>query len=286
MINYFRSTGPDGDTVVAFDPTRDNPILTASSTHPNFEAIVAGLEADNPAVLDLFDVVGTAMRSFNQITERVSWDGMNVLFDGSPLHNTLADHLTRVIKSGDVEGFKAVARFWERLSANPSEHSREQAYDWLAAEKFSITEDGMLVGYKGVFDRGGSYASVAKSTVPDKPSAFVNGKPLPQRSTVSQKIGDVVTLPREEVTFNPRETCAAGLHVGTYKYARTYGDTVLEVLVDPSAIVSIPTDAGGAKMRVWKYTVSRVASEKNDSPVLSSGASTTGWADVGYISYD
>lgn len=272
-------------TVTAFNPDSDTPVYTASETHPRWEDILDGLITGDPDVWELFDVAKGVMNSFRQVTERVTYDGSNVLFDGDPIHTVLANQLQRAIEDGNKDNFTALARFWEKLESNPNAHSREQAYEFLASHQFQITADGDVVGFKGVSrSADGTYHSWASSEVAGKPSAFVDGKPLPAKVRVKQHIGAVVTMPRSEVHHDPRKHCSRGLHVATQGYANGYGDTVLEVHVNPRDIVSVPNDAGGEKVRVCRYTVARVASgDYGTRPVLSG---STPAAKPQYVGYD
>jgi hypothetical protein len=285
-------TDVDGfSTVTAFREESRDSIYSADSFHPHWNAILGGLRTGDPRVWDLFDVAGGVMRSFQQVTDRVAWDGHDVLWDGDPVHDVLAKQLSRALKGGDSDTYTALAKFWEKLASNPDEHSREQAYNWLASHDFQITLDGDVVGYKGVNNAGWNgeevYVSTAASGVSGKPSGYVNGVPVPERSAIPQVVGDVVTMPRAEVEHNPNLTCSRGLHVGDYTYARGYGDTVLEVLVNPADIVSVPTDAGGRKVRVWRYTISRVVDKSTFEPAKTvlhnENEVANSWSgDVGY----
>lgn len=277
--------GTDGPaTVTAFRADSDKPVYMADANHPHFVAILDGLRRGDEGVWDLFDVAGGVMRQFKQVTDRVSWDGENVLFDGDPIHSVLADQLSRALQQGNPDVYVALAKFWEKLESNPSAHSREQAYEFLATHAFQITPEGDVVGYKGVTENNdGTYASTATSQAIGKPSAYVNGKPLAERQRVVQRIGDTVTMPRSEVVHDPSLSCERGLHVATYDYAAGYG-TVLEVHVNPRDIVSVPNDAGGAKVRVCRYVVAGLADAPDESaPVLRDETKATVWAgDVGY----
>lgn len=283
-------TDVDGfSTVTAFRPDAADAIYTADSFHPFWKEIIAGLRSGDPTVWDRFDVAGGIMRSFKQVTDRVAWDGENVLWDGDPVHDVLANQLARALKGGDSDTYTALAKFWEKLASNPDEHSREQAYQWLASHDFQITLDGDVVGYKGVYEwENGGYKSTAQSRVADKPSGYVNGVAIPAMSFIPQAVGDVVTMPRGEVEHNPNLTCSRGLHVGDYSYARGYGNTVFEVLVNPADIVSVPTDAGGRKVRVWRYTINRVVDKSTFAPAKSvlhnENEVSESWNDVGYTS--
>lgn len=285
-IPHFISRGGAVEVVTVFDETRPNPVLTADANHPHYQAILDGLLAGDESVYDLFDVAGGVMRRFQQITDRVTWDGTNVRLDGDVVHSAIADQIRRTIETGEQD-YRPLVRFWEKLESNPNEHSRQQAYDFLAAHTFQITEDGDVVGFKGVTRTvDGEFVSGWSSQVPDVPSAYVDGEPVPPQSVVPNKVGTVVTMPRGEVIHDPTQACRRGLHVSTRSYAEAYGrnGAVLEVHVNPRDIVSVPTDGGGEKVRVCRYRVARVALDSySDRPVLRDNDKTPSWAgDVGY----
>lgn len=270
---YYPATLTRGNgiaSVTAFN-VETGEVFQANENHPRWNEILDGLRWGHESVWGLFNLATAVMSRMQAVTERISYNGSEVLFDGDPVHSALSAHLERAIVGGNVDDYTAVAKFWEKLETNPNEHSRTQAYDWLACHEFQITENGDVVGYKGVNDNGdGTYTSGWSSAVADVPSGFVNGVPVPPLSRIPQKIGDVVSMPRNEVAHDPTQACKRGLHVATYGYAAGYG-TVLEVHVNPRDIVSVPTDANGAKVRVCRYTVARVASkQRSNEPVLHS----------------
>lgn len=276
------------DSVTAFNPDAENPVFVADSFHPHFDAILHGLEWGDPGVWALFSVGAGIASRFNTITDRVSWNGKSILWDGDVVHSVLAEQLERAIAHGDPDNYIALAKFWEKLESNPSDHSRTQAYDWLACHKFQITPEGDVVGYKGVHSgtEEGTFLSSWASQVAGKPSAFVNGLPVPELSQVPQKVGDIVTMPRSEVVHDPREACRRGLHVATRNYiGYSYGGNLLEVHVNPRDIVSVPTDGQGAKVRVCRYEVARIAVPENEmstAPVLKDVPENVWAGDVGY----
>lgn len=273
-------------TLVAFNPEAREPVFMANGLHPNFEAIKAGLDAGDPNVWNLFNIVDAVMSRFVAISERYAWNGRDILFDGDPIEGPLSDLLTRCLETGDIENLTAVAKFGENLAQNPNEHSREQAFGWLARYQFQITSEGYVVGYKGlhVGQEDGIYFSTWASKVEGVPSGFVNGIPVEPLSQIPQRVGDCVTLPRSEVKHNPNVLCDRGLHVSTENYARGYGGIVGVVLVNPRDIVSVP--GHGEKMRTCGYTLVSVDAASvpaaASAPVLS-GAAVSGWqGDVGY----
>lgn len=248
---YFTITQNGGrKTVVAFFPDREVPLQQATTdSHKNFDQIIKGLEDGDPEVYLLFDPEAKLNQEFAQVTDRVSLSNGKVFFDLVEVNDTVAEHIIRNLREDNGFDPKPLALFMERLAANPSEHSREHLYRWLAAEQFTITSEGKIVGYKGVnVSTPGQFLSTRSG-----PNVIVDGKAVD--GYVPNQPGSVVQMPRDKVTFDPNQTCSAGLHVGTWGYANGFGSATLEVEVDPADVVSVPSDSGGQKMRVWRYKV-------------------------------
>lgn len=271
--------------MVVFAPNHNPVILQADSFHPHWHQIEQGLRAGDHRVLDLFDVRAGMGRRLEMLSERVSYNGEDILFDGNVIHSVLADQIKRALESGEAD-WRPLVAFWEKLESNPQQHSKEQAYNWLATHDFKITESGDVVAYKGVVRKGdGTFDSSASSQVPDKPSGFVDGVPVAPMSVINQKVGSVVTMPRDEVKHDPSLACHRGLHVGDWSYAHGFArGAVLEVHVNPRDIVSVPNDSSYRKVRTCRYkVVSVVEQEYTGGPILRPQSVSNSWAgDVGY----
>lgn len=281
MIRYRKFDSGTRGSIVVLGP---NGVLQADSFHPHWQAIVSAAESGDERVYELFDVRAGLGRRLEMISDRVSYNGTDVLFDGNPVHTVLADQIKRALESGEAD-YMPLIRFWEKLESNPQAHSKEQAYRWLATHDFKITEDGDVVAYKGVRTLGtGEFSSISSSQVADTPSGYVDGVPVPPLSVVTQSIGSVVTMPRDEVKHDPSVACHRGLHVGDWSYARQFAKgAVLEVHVNPRDIVSVPSDESSRKVRTCKYkVVSVVTAEYSGGPVHRPAAVQESWADVGY----
>lgn len=263
MTNLTYRLVKDGDfgNVVAYFPDEENSIRTADSNHPHWKAIVTGLVADDASVYELFDVREGAARRLTALSDRVSYDGRNILFDGDVVSGPLADQIVRCLEQG-VDDYKALVAFWEKIAQNPSENSRKALFTWLEAGDFTVTLDGDIVGYKGVhkIDGPNEYQSVNAGV------AYVDG--VQKMGRIPNKPGTVVTMPRAQVNDDPNVHCHTGLHVGTWSYASGFAGTVLEVHVNPRDVVSVPNDAGCRKMRVCRYQVVQILGEPYASPIL------------------
>jgi hypothetical protein len=262
------------DNVVAVFPNESKPVQQADSSHPHWRAIVSGLQAGDPSVYSLFDVQGGLVTHLTSLSDRVSFDGSNILFDGDPQEGPLANHLLRCLEAG-VQNYEPVVKFWEKVAQNPDDRSREQLFTWLQSHDFTITENGDILGYKGVTTAAeGKFLSIHSGT------AFVDGVEV--HGQIPNNIGTVVTMPRAKVKNDPNSACSYGLHVGDWSYASSFGHgVVLEVHVNPRDVVSIPRDSSARKMRTCKYKVVKVRDEQTRAPIeLKPDESWAG--DVGY----
>lgn len=246
----------------------------AASTHPNYNEIVSRASLGDETVVELFDVSKTVATKFQGLTERVSVANGRVYLDGDEMNSPLTRQIVRFLEQG--EDFGPLANFLEKLMQNPNEHSREQLYTWLDAHDFTITPDGDILGYKGVAkDHNGNYVSINHGR------AIVNGEE--QRGAIRNNIGDVVEMPRSDVQFNPGVGCSTGLHVGTWDYASNFSQSdVLEVVVNPRDVVSVPTDCGGQKLRTCRYRVTGVTTGNYNTALKTPSV----WDDEAYSDYD
>ena len=236
----------------------DGQLLVAGSDHPNFATIVKLARDGDESVADLFDIGQAIATSFDAVSERVSYAYGELFFDGDPIQGLLVDHIIRSLEAG-LQDTSGLVAFLENLSANPNPESVSMLYDWLQANgEFTIDTDGMLIGYKGVSSDGKSIHSG---------KAIVDGEVVTGR--IPNYAGSVIEMPRSEVQFDPSIGCHTGLHVGTYEYARSFGQgELLEVRVNPRDVVSVPTDCSAQKLRCCRYTVVAPISDPYDTPVL------------------
>ena len=76
--------------------------------------------------------------------------------------------------------------------------------------------------------------------------------------TISNKVGNVVEVPRNTVDDNWRLDCSSGLHVGSIEYVRNFcandQNRVVIVKVNPADVVAVP-EYECTKLRTCKYEV-------------------------------
>ena len=236
----------------------DGELLTITSEAPRFQEIVTKVVAnDTDGLADLFSPEKAIANSFEKISTQITIRNGKVFFEGRETHSTLADHIVEFWEEGN-SNLTPLALFTEKLYSNPNEKSRDMLYDWMTEAKISISSDGNIVGYKGVTNDLRSIHSGP---------GIVNG--VPENGQLDNSPGNIVEMDRDEVTFDPDNSCAAGLHIGTYAYANSFGTRVMEVSIDPRDVVSVPAYEH-AKMRVCRYKVVQEIFSKYDSALVES----------------
>lgn len=248
------------ESITVFIPGESGP-AHAHDDHPSYDAIVSAARQDNAdTVRRLIDVVAEVASRFQPLSERVSVKNGRVYFDGDEVDDSLTRQIVRFLNE-HVDNWRPLVAFMENVAANPNMHSREQLYDWLSVRQgITITEDGEIVAYKGVArdSHDGRLRSLSSGT------AIVDGEPVSGR--IPNAVGSTVEMPRSAVAHDPGQACSTGLHVGTFEYAESWArNAMLEVLVNPRDVVSVPTDAGGEKIRVCRYLVQDIIDKPHTS---------------------
>lgn len=154
--------------------------------------------------------------------------------NGEALPDALSNRVLDFFNQGFP--FQPLLKFWEKLKANPSFNSRQMLFKFLEHNGHPITTEGNFIAYRAVNDQ-----------FLDKRTGKMNNS-----------VGSVVEVARSQVDDNPNNICSHGLHVATMEYAQSFAsgnDKLLDVEVDPSDVVAVPTDYNGTKMRVSKFKV-------------------------------
>lgn len=211
------------------------------SSDPRYNSILEAIKKDNlEAIPDLVDNAKVYVAAGLELKN-------NTLYlDGQILPEALADRIIQFQK--EQLPYEYLLKFARKLRNNPSYNSREQLYKFLEHNGHPITKQGNFIAYRGVTD---DFKDVHTRTFNNKP-------------------GSVCEIPRSEVDDNPNNTCSHGLHVACYEYAKSFGPKLVEVEVDPSDVVCVPTDYNGTKMRVCRFKVVAEAQKMNEAALVDS----------------
>ena len=261
-MQFSMTTFPDGNAVItAFI---DGEVYTITSGRPQFETVLSQLRAGDESVVQTFDAANFAQKAFHKVTDRVNIRNGVVYLDDKPIDSTIAKVIMGYLGEGNDNALPLV-RFMERLEANPSFRSREQFWRFVNSHGIHIDDQGYAIMYKSVepTDTPGLYRSVASG------QAFVNG--VEHNGQIPSRAGDVVSMPRREISDDPNVACHKGLHCGARSYAEGFfggnGRVLITVRVDPAHVVSVPTDHSDAKVRVEQYTFMEALGDRNVNTV-------------------
>ena len=173
------------------------------------------------------------------------------------------ERIVGLIKGG--HDHKPMLAYLDNLYQNVSNRAVTESYNWCSHKGLPITEDGMMIGYKGVKIHRGD-------TITGKNGDIKDGDHVDKYTgkTFRNNVGDTCSMNRRQVSDDCGQGCAAGLHVGTFDYANDWagnGGVVVLVKFNPSNIVSVPTDCEHQKMRVTEYEVVSIAREQLEDEI-------------------
>lgn len=237
------------------------PIVASEGTHQYKEGIeILSTEGFAPEDLGMALLPGQLIDKYitkeQVLSDNLTRIGNKMYYLGEELDETIVHFLLTLLENGntpkDTTLWDAFILFIENLQQNVSPYIRKQLFNWIQHELneghgVAITEDGCFIGYRGVT------GTIENPTSINHGTAFVNG--VKHTGSIPNPLGAVVSMPRSQVELDPNVGCAAGLHVGSYKYASDWGPIVIEVKVNPKDVVSVPTDCNNQKIRTSEFQV-------------------------------
>jgi len=217
----------------------------AADDEKRYKAAIAAIKADNhDKLMDLaFPRRGVQKYSMHDMDVKNG----NLTHKGKKVEPYLAKIIIKLKDQGLP--YEYLLKFWERLALNPEPSSINQLYKFLEHNEIPITPDGYIMAWKSV-----------TSDMLDHHSR-----------RVKYQLGQITKMDRSKVVCDPRQACGPGLHVGSYSFAKGFSNGILlEILVDPKDVVSVPNDSSHQKCRVCQLYVSAVCDKKRDQTKVSS----------------
>jgi hypothetical protein len=222
----------------------NNKVYSCDSTHPNWQKILQAVRDHNESLLvKLIDVKRSVV---NFVSGRLRVCGNEVLYDGKRLEGIIVDRLLEFIRN-DLPA-EPLCRFIAKLMQNPSKRAVEELYKFLEHKNMPITPDGNFLAYKGIQKNWYSITSGKLTMIQGRVDA---------EGHILNVVGAVVECKRNEVCDDKEIGCSKGIHAGSLEYATDFGSggRVVIVEIDPTNVVSIPTDCSCQKLRTCKYKV-------------------------------
>lgn len=202
--------------------------------HINYKMILEALPtATSDELLEIVDIE-KAVSTFSDGLVEIK--NGKVMYEGEEVHGSISKRILEFMSKGLP--FQPLVNFLNNLMENPSMQSQKELYDFLEHEHLPITEDGHFLAYKAV-----------RSDFKDK-----------YRGVFDNSVGQVCKMTRAKVDDNRARGCSDGLHAGALNYVASYGsleagDKIVIVKINPSDVVSVPSDCNCEKLRTCRYEV-------------------------------
>lgn len=239
---YSMSTPIDGGdkTLTIYDSMGNNLMSTK-----NQKTIGVVEMLDNDGLMDeaLTNIITNRNRAIEEFRECGAkfnaidmQEEKNILTSHNPSSNVTA-FINRVINIKDIVVRESLKKW---ISSNPS---------------LSVTEEGSIIGYKGVKD---DFHSVRAGY------GVINGTPVDGHHDCTP--GNHIEMPRELVCADPNVSCSFGLHVGNLEYARNWSTKTVRVMFHPEDVVSVAGES--EKLRVCNYVIIDDITNVSDEKVM------------------
>ena len=230
-------------TVVITSAT-GNKVYTINKTHANYDAVLDAVRNNNEAAIPALCNIATTIE--NYFEGNVAVRGGQVYYGQILVEGPVVDRVVEFAKN--KLPVQPLLRFINKLMANPSSRAVGELYKFLEHKNMPITPDGNFLAYKGV--QSDYYSKTAGDI------QIIKGKV--ESGRIFNGISQTIEVVRNQVCDNKDEGCSKGLHAGSLKYATEFaghGGKVVIVEINPSDVVSIPTDCDCQKLRTCKYNV-------------------------------
>ena len=170
--------------------------------------------------------------------ESVYWEEVSPLSIPTELVKAILD----AENSNDENRITTYKNFWTLMSLNPDERCRANLFWFLNKNGLVLAKCGFFVAY-----RNANY----HHTEEDGTIVYTDA----HTGTTRIKIGEMVTMPREDTDPVQENTCSRGLHCGASWWLKKnyFGNQGLVVLVNPADVVAVPPYDDYGKLRTCAY---------------------------------
>ena len=216
---------------------------TMDSTNPAFHQANEALKNEDAEKLEqLFD---TSKAVEDYVDGNISVKEGVVRYKTEEVHGHVVGRILDFMRQGLP--YKPLVKFLDKLMSNPSRRATQELYSFLEHKSMPLTPDGNFLAYKSVREDFTDWHS---------------GK-------FDNNVGNTLEMTRNSVCDDANIGCSDGFHAGSLEYARSFGHggNLMIVEIDPSDVVSVPTDCNCQKLRTCKYKVVSLFERKLEEPL-------------------
>jgi hypothetical protein len=218
-------------------------VKTINKDNPNWDKIETAISnGDEDALMNLMSMKRSVENFGN--TGKIQVRNGAVYYGGEKLFGEDVNRILSYLHGGFPTS--SMIKFLEGKVRNVSPESVVSLYSFLENKGMPITDNGTILGYKGVRE---DFYSVNTGHEP-----LIAGTRR-EDGAILNTIGETVWMDRRYVCSDNNQGCAGGLHIGSKEYATGWArGHVMVVEFSPEFVVSVPTYEH-AKLRVSKYRV-------------------------------
>jgi hypothetical protein len=229
---------------VVFD---DKPLTIHASASGAFKQAVDAFKKQDWEALKIILVPERHIAKVTEKFEDVEVREGKVFYLGDQVNGVIAERIIQFRNDG--ADMLPLMKFLAKLMLNPSKRAVDELYTFLEHKNLPVTTNGNFLAYKGVTS---DYWSISSGS-----ARLLQGQSN-GRGQIFNGVGEVIQIPRNQVDDNKSVGCSYGLHAGSLKYADEFKGSdgrLVIVEIDPSDVVSIPTDCSCQKLRTARYKV-------------------------------
>jgi len=217
---------------------------TINKDNPNWTKIEAAIrDNDESALMDAISMK-RSVENFGS-TGKIQVRNGAVYYGGEKLFGEDVNRILSYLQNGypTASMIKLLEAKMRNISRNAGAVS--SLYSFLENKGMPITDNGTILGYKGVRE--------------DLYSVHTGNEPLisgtrREDGAILNAIGETVWMDMRYVDCNPDNSCGPGLHIGSYNYAKGWGKRVMVIEFSAENVGMVPNHACEV-LRVNKYRV-------------------------------
>jgi len=241
-ITFLRNTDGSPRGLVFISST--GAAKTVNKDNPNWEKIEAAVRNNDEDALMEAISMKRSVENFGK-TGKIQVRNGAVYYGGEKLYGEDVNRILAYLQSGFPTS--SMIKFLEAKVRNISLNTGavSSLYSFLENKGMPITDNGTVLGYKGVRE---DLCSVHTGREP-----LISGTRRDDGSILNS-IGETVWMDMRFVDCNPGNSCGPGLHIGSYNYAKNWGKRVMVVEFSPENVGMVPNHACEV-LRVNKYRI-------------------------------
>jgi len=218
-------------------------VMTATKDNPNWALIEEAVKNnDEQALINAISIKNT-IKAFSGNVNDIEIRGNDIFYRGEKLFGEDVTRIMSYLTSGAPKA--SMVKFLNAKLLNTVPSSVASLYNFLTNKEMPITDNGTILGFKGVRN---DYYSVNTGREP-----LISGTRRDD-GAILNSVGETVWMERHYVDADPNQGCGPGLHIGSRNYAKNWGSRVMVVEFSPAHVVVVP-NGNCEVLRAFKYNV-------------------------------